>query len=121
MPVYAYSFYVLVDILITFYINSISSCDSNDNDNNNNSPKNDSISPNIINTIQCISILIFNPIVAYKLNFKKIFNVLYTNYKSNANEENESQYYSQNQSKGQLKKANRNSNQKFEISSINFF
>jgi len=114
LPVYAYSIYVIIDILITLYINSISS------DDNSNSPKNDSLSPDIINTIQCISILIFNPIVAYKLNFKKIYNIIYNEYILDTDEENSSQYTSIDQTKKQIKKVNRDDNQKFAISSIKF-
>ena len=116
MTIYAYSLYVLIDIFITFYIDFIS---SDDNDNINNI----SLSPEIINSVQCLSILVFSPIVAYKLNFKKIYNIIYNEYILNKNIEgnNESQYVSFDQSKRHLERTNRDNNQKFEISSINFF
>ena len=105
MPIYAYSLYVIIDILITTYI--------------------DSISPDIINSIQCISILVFSPIVAYKLNFKKIYSIIYDIYFSDTNEEDS---YSQNATvdpnktkvKRQSERVYRD-NQRFALSSINFF
>ena len=116
MPIYAYSLYILIDILITFYINSISS----DNKSNN-----DSLSPDIINTIQCISILVFSPIVVYKLNFKKIYNIIYNVYILDPNEvECNNQYVSTNNGSYKIKRQSERvirDNQRFAISSINFF
>ncbi len=115
MPIYAYSFYILIDILITFYVNSISS-------NNNN---NDSFSPDIINTVQCISILVFNPIIAYKLNYKKIYNIIYNCYISDSNEvKNGNRFVSIDQESSKVKRQSERivrDNQNFAISSINFF
>ena len=104
--------YVLIDLFATYYSGSLNS-------------SNDCISPNIINSIQCISILIFSPIVAYKLNFKKIYNILYDIYREDSYENNEVQsenkYVSVDRNYQRIKKSDIRSGQRFEISSINFF
>jgi len=118
LPIYVYSLYILIDILITIYVSSISS------DNNNLQQKNDYISPDIINSVQCISILVFSPIVAYKLNFKKIYNIIYDIYFSDTNEKDS---YSQNDTVNQIEtnvkrlpnRFNRD-NPNFALSSIKF-
>ena len=72
--------------------------------------------------MQCISILVFSPVVAYKLNFIKIYNIIYNNYilDTNRTGSNNSQYVSIDQSKRQSERINRD-NERFAISSINFF
>jgi len=115
LPIYAYSLHVLMDILITSYINTIST---------KNNEINDSISPDIIYSGQCISILIFSPIVAYKLNFLKIYNIIYDVYLSDTNED---EVNKQNVTvdpglskvKRQSERINRD-NPRFALSSINF-
>ena len=115
MPIYAYSLYILIDILITSYINTIST-KSNEN--------NDSLSPDIIYSAQCISILVFSPVVAYKLNFKKIYYVIYDKYLTDIDEDDNNRQNVTVDSedakvKRQSERINRD-NPRFAISSINF-
>jgi len=87
--------------------------------------KNDSISPDIIYSAQCISILVFSPIVAYKLNFRKIYYIVYNIYLSDSSEEETNKQSvtvdpGATKVKRQSERINRD-NPRFALSSINFF
>ncbi|ORY20549.1 hypothetical protein LY90DRAFT_676685, partial [Neocallimastix californiae] len=100
LPLYAYVIYVLVDVFLTY--------------------SRDIFSPNFINSIQCISILTFCPIVAYNLNFKKIIEIVNRFYYVESNENFSSSEKSINQYR--TKRITTQSRTKnFEISSIRFF
>ncbi|ORX81822.1 hypothetical protein BCR32DRAFT_268045 [Anaeromyces robustus] len=73
VPMYIYTFFILTDMFVTYYSKNLS--------------------PDTIKSLQCISTLIFCPVIVYNLNYKKLngvinycYSVITNDYENNGNE-----------------------------------